>query len=68
LVQVSHASHTTNAGNFVIDVDFDGISDPAGLHVQLAVIPGVVETGLFPAMASRALFGEEDGSVSEWQR
>lgn len=58
----------TDNGNFVIDADFGGIADPSKLQTDLVTIPGVVETGLFPGMAARALFGEKDGSVTEWSK
>lgn len=35
----------TESGNFVIDAWFDQI--PRGLHAQLKLLPGVIETGLF---------------------
>ncbi|KAJ3111907.1 hypothetical protein HDU96_005163 [Phlyctochytrium bullatum] len=51
----------TDNGNFIIDVDFGAIADPAALHLAMIQIPGVVETGLFCNMASVAYFGGEDG-------
>jgi len=53
----------TDNGNFLIDADFGEIRNPAELNVQLSMIPGVVETGLFVGMASVAYFGKADGSV-----
>jgi len=53
----------TDNGNFLIDVDFGLIDEPARLHQSLKLLPGVVETGLFINMAERAYFGMEDGSV-----
>jgi ribose 5-phosphate isomerase A len=37
----------TDNGNFVMDVDFGTIEDPAGLATRLSPIPGVVEHGIF---------------------
>ena len=37
----------TDNGNFVMDVDFGAIEDPAGLAARLSPIPGVVEHGIF---------------------
>jgi len=54
----------TDNGNFIIDVDFGLITDVASLNTRLSLIPGVVETGLFPGMAIKAFFGQEDGSVT----
>ncbi len=56
----------TDSGNFILDVDFGAIADPAALNAQLLPIVGVVETGLFCNMAVKAYFGMEDGSVQEW--
>jgi len=54
----------TDNGNFIIDVDFGLITDVSSLNTKLSLIPGVVETGLFPGMAVKAFFGNEDGSVT----
>ncbi|WP_292427374.1 ribose-5-phosphate isomerase RpiA [Methanoregula sp.] len=37
----------TDNGNFIVDCQFDEIADPAALEAALAMIPGVVESGLF---------------------
>jgi ribose 5-phosphate isomerase A len=50
-------------GNFILDVNFGVIREPAELDRELTMIAGVVETGLFVNMASKAYFGQEDGSV-----
>jgi ribose 5-phosphate isomerase A len=54
----------TDNGNFVIDVDFGLIKDPARLEHEISTIPGVVEVGLFVGMVSKAFFGNEDGTVT----
>lgn len=43
----------TDNGNFIIDVDFGPITDPASLHSKLKLLTGVVETGLFIDMAEK---------------
>lgn len=53
----------TDNGNFVLDCDFGEIADPVELNRKLKQMVGVVETGLFCNMASRAFFGQKDGSV-----
>jgi ribose 5-phosphate isomerase A len=61
----------TDNGNLVVDVDFGGgagVEDPVALHTSIKLIPGVVETGIFPAMAAKAYFGLEDGTVEVWER
>jgi len=54
----------TDNGHLIADVRFGPIGDPLGLHRALLEIPGVVETGLFVGLASRALvagpFGLEE--------
>jgi len=37
----------TDNGNFIVDCHFDEIADPAALEEAMAIIPGVVESGLF---------------------
>ncbi|HNX17075.1 MAG TPA: ribose-5-phosphate isomerase RpiA [Methanoregula sp.] len=37
----------TDNGNFIVDCHFDEIADPALLEEAMAVIPGVIESGLF---------------------
>jgi ribose 5-phosphate isomerase A len=39
------------------------VKDPSSLNQQLKMLPGVVEVGLFCHMASKAFFGQADGSV-----
>ena len=54
----------TDNGNFVLDVGFGVIEDPASLGHRLKLLPGVVEVGLFCGMAEKAYFGHEDGSIT----
>ncbi|WP_448572959.1 ribose-5-phosphate isomerase RpiA [Trichothermofontia sp.] len=52
----------TDQGNFVIDVKFDRIDDPAALEKALNNIPGVLENGLFVGVTDLVLIGEvKDG-------
>lgn len=48
----------TDQGNFVIDVKFDNIENPAELEKTLNNIPGVLENGLFVGVADIILVGE----------
>eukprot|EP01133_Synstelium_polycarpum_P007394 gene7394-8642_t len=50
-------------GNFIIDAQFDNIADVPALATQIKMMPGIVETGLFVGYASKAYFGQADGSV-----
>jgi len=51
-------------GNFIIDVDFGKIKNPKELNLKLLQIPGVVDSGLFVNMASKAYIGQKDGKVA----
>ncbi len=50
-------------GNFIIDVDFGLIENPSDMNDKLLKIPGVVDTGLFVGMTSKAYIGQKDGNV-----
>lgn len=52
----------TDQGNFVIDVKFDNIDNPAELEKTLNNLPGVLENGLFVNVTDVVLIGEiKDG-------
>ncbi|XP_012283374.1 ribose-5-phosphate isomerase [Orussus abietinus] len=56
----------TDSGNFILDWHFPhDISDWEKINIAISMIPGIVETGLFVKMASKAFFGMADGSVKE---
>lgn len=51
----------TDNGNFIIDLKFPKpIDNPAKMAVDLKMIPGVVETGLFVGMTDEVHVGKED--------
>ena len=53
----------TDNGNFILDLKFPKpIADPAKVAVDLKMIPGVVETGLFIDMVDEVHVGKEDGA------
>lgn len=54
----------TDDGHFVVDADYGKIADPALLNRRLRQIVGVVETGLFCGLATKAFFGHADGTVT----
>lgn len=54
----------SDQGNLIVDCRFPGIPDPAGLHASLKLLPGVVETGIFPGIADAILTGSPDGTWS----
>ena len=51
----------TDEGNLVLDADFGLLDDPAALAVQLSLVPGIVEHGLFVNMARLAFVGCQAG-------
>jgi len=53
----------TDNGNYIVDCRFGEIDDAEVLDEKLKRIPGIVETGLFLKMASRAVIGYPDGST-----
>lgn len=53
----------TDNGNFIIDVDFGEIDNPDELNKKIFPIPGIVDTGLFIGMASKAYIGLKNGEV-----
>lgn len=55
----------TDNGNYILDCQTGEIRQPLTLHRDLKQQIGVVETGLFPHMATRVLLGQMDGSVKD---
>ena len=53
----------TDNGNFIIDVDFGKITNPNELQYQLKSLTGVVDSGLFVKMTTKAYIGLSDGKV-----
>jgi ribose 5-phosphate isomerase len=51
----------TDNGNFVLDVKFENIEDPAYLEKELNYIPGVVENGIFSGVTDEVLVGSSKG-------
>jgi ribose 5-phosphate isomerase A len=53
----------TDHHHYILDCECEKIVDPEALNISLHLIPGVVETGLFIGMATKAIIGYEDGRV-----
>lgn len=53
--------YQTDGGNYIVDCQFDEITDPEELSDCLAMLPGVVDNGLFIGIAERAFIGGPDG-------
>jgi ribose 5-phosphate isomerase A len=51
----------TDGGNYIADCAFGGIQDAADLERRLAMMTGVVESGLFIGIASRVVVGTSTG-------
>ncbi len=51
----------TDNGNFVLDVKFESIEDPAYLEKELNFIPGVVENGIFSGIVDEVIVGTSEG-------
>jgi ribose 5-phosphate isomerase A len=50
----------SDLGNPIVDVQFDGIDDPARLDAELNAIPGLVGHGLFVGLAAGAVIARAD--------
>ena len=55
--------YVTDNGNFILDCNYDGIADPAGLARQLDQTTGLVDHGLFVGMAGRIVVANSAGAV-----
>ncbi|RIK43010.1 MAG: ribose 5-phosphate isomerase A [Chloroflexi bacterium] len=55
------ASFQTDQGNLILDANFGPIADPAQLAEQLERRTGIVEHGLFLAMADEVIVGHREG-------
>jgi len=53
----------TDNGNFIIDVNFGIIENPSEINEKILKIPGIVDTGFFIGMTSKAYIGLDDGNV-----
>ena len=53
----------SDGGHFLVDCETGPIADPKRLAASVKALPGVVDHGLFLAVARRALVAEVDGTV-----
>ena len=63
MAQAKAGPVVSDNGNFIIDVDFGKIENPSELNIKLLQIPGVVDSGFFLGMTSKAYIGLKDGKV-----
>lgn len=54
--------YITDSGNFIIDLHLNEIPEPEDLNRELKMLTGVVETGLFLAMADKVIIGRGNGT------
>jgi len=52
----------TDNGNMVFDTVFGPIQDPTSLAIEVKMIPGVIESGLFVDLTDIAIFGSDSGT------
>jgi ribose 5-phosphate isomerase A len=50
--------------NFILDVQFSGVDQPAALESEINNLPGVVENGIFSNRAHEVLVGTPEGLVN----
>ena len=53
--------YITDNSNYIIDCEFDKIDNPEQLEVEINIIPGVVENGLFINLADNIIVGSKQG-------
>lgn len=58
--QIKGEEIVTDSGNWIIDLHLEKIDDPTVLEMQLNLMPGVVENGLFLNRTDLALIAETD--------
>lgn len=61
----ANAPYVTDNGNYILDCDFQTITDPPTTEQTINAICGVVECGLFIDLAHRVIIGHPDGTVEE---
>ncbi len=52
----------TDNGNLVYECKFERIEDPEFLEIEIHLIPGVIESGLFIDLATKVVIGQENGT------
>lgn len=63
LRQKKNSPFITDHAHYILDCWFERITDAFALNSVLHLMPGVVETGLFINMTSKAIIGFDDGRV-----
>jgi ribose 5-phosphate isomerase A len=56
--------YITDNGNYILDCEFDRIVDPEQMEMDINMIPGVVENGLFIGLAHQVIVGGKQGIMT----
>ena len=54
----------TDNGNYILDCEFDRITDPEQLEIDINNIPGVVDNGLFIGLVDEVIVGGKQGILT----
>ena len=54
----------TDNGNYILDCEFDRITDPEQLEIDINNIPGVVDNGLFIGLVDEVIVGGKQGIIT----
>ena len=54
----------TDNGNYILDCEFERIDDPPQLEMDINIIPGVVENGLFIGLVNEVIVGGKQGILT----
>ena len=54
----------TDNGNYILDCEFERITDPDQLEMDINMIPGIVENGLFIGVATKVIIGSKKGIMT----
>lgn len=55
--------YTTDSGNYLLDLQFEPITDPISLATELKMMTGVVEHGLFNDITEVTIIADATGSA-----
>lgn len=62
-------AYETDNGNAILDCHMPGgLEDPEAMDAALSLVPGIAEHGLFVDLATAAVLGEDDGTVTRLER
>ncbi len=54
-------TYVTDNGNYILDVKFHRIQNPAKLECEINCLPGVIENGIFVGLTDAVIVGHEGG-------